>query len=358
MAAANLLPSDVEPSSATAAIASIDCSQTESKGGLPAVTSANAPWREHASLAVIKSARRLFARTPIEKLSLTTAIKAKVFSFSGANGEVTTHLRGIQLTFPAKDIILAPALMGGFYEKIELDVFERLAATSKTIVDVGANIGLYCCIAADRAPDAAKIVAFEPVPENLGYLRRNLEENELAARVVVEEQAVGQASGRIEIYLLEGSTARHSASAKNVQNSTTSITVPAVSLDGYLQQKLGNRPIDLLKVDVEGYESAVLRGARRILHEDKPTLFIEFVPDNLVNCGFRPDEFLDIIFGIYDNVLVVDEPRSTFKPCSKHDLLRYSTRRYMNANLIAISESNQPAHCQVIESIRASLNEK
>ena len=59
--------------------------------------------------------------------------------------------------------------MGGFYEKIELDVFERLAAISNTIVDVGANIGLYCCIAAVRAPDhAAMIVAFEPVPENLG----------------------------------------------------------------------------------------------------------------------------------------------------------------------------------------------
>jgi len=291
------------------------------------MTSTKAPWREHASLAVIKSARKLFARTPIEKLPLTTNIKTKVFRFGCASGEVTTNFRGVHLTFPTKDVILAPGLVGGFYEKIELDVFERLAAISETIVDVGANIGLYCCIAADRAPAMGKIVAFEPVPENLGYLRRNLEENERAARVEVEEQAVGQASGKIQIYLLEGSTARHSASAKNVLNSTTSITVPAVSLDDYVQQKLRDRPIDLLKVDVEGYESAVLRGARRTLHEDKPTLFIEFVPDNLVNCGFRPDEFLDIIFGIYDNVLVVDEPRATFKPCSKHDLLRQQTQQ-------------------------------
>jgi FkbM family methyltransferase len=322
------------------------------------MTSTKAPWREHASLTVIKSARRLFARTPIEKLPLTTTIKSKVFRLGVANGEVTTHLRGVRLTFPTMDIILAPGLMGGFYEKIELDVFERLTAISATIVDVGANIGLYCCIAAHRAPAAAKIVAFEPVPENLGYLRRNLEQNEMAARVMVEERAVGQASGNIEIYLLEGSTARHSASAKNVLNSTTSITVPAVSLDGYLQRKLGDRPIDLLKVDVEGYESAVLQGALRTLREGKPTLFIEFVPDNLVNCGFRPDEFLDLVFGIYDDVLVVDEPRATFKPCSKHDLLRNSTRRYMNANLIAISKSNHLDHYQVIESVRAALNKK
>ena len=136
------------------------------------------PWREHASLAVIKSARKLFARTPIEKLPLTTTIKTKVFGFGSAGGDVTTNFRGIQLTFPTKDIIIAPGLVGGFYEKIELDVFERLATISETIVDVGANIGLYCCIAADRVAAAGKIVAFEPVPENLGYLRRNLEDND------------------------------------------------------------------------------------------------------------------------------------------------------------------------------------
>jgi FkbM family methyltransferase len=322
------------------------------------MTSTKAPWREHTSIAVIKSARRLFARTPIEKLSVTTKIKTKVFRFGGASGEVTTNFREVQLTVPAKDIIIAPGLVGGFYEKIELDVFERLAAVSKTIVDVGANIGMYCCIAADRAPATSRIVAFEPVSENLRYLRRNLEENEQTERVTVEEQAVGQASGEIQLYLLEGSTCKHSSSAKNALNSTTSITVPAVSLDDYVQQKLGDRPIELLKVDVEGYEGAVLRGAHRTLHEDKPTLFIEFVPDNLANCNFAPDEFLDLIFTVYDNVFLVDEPRATFKLCSKHDLLRYSTRRVANANLIATSRSNQPVHHQVIESVRAALNKE
>jgi FkbM family methyltransferase len=322
------------------------------------MTSAKAPWREHASIAVIKSARKLFARTPIEKLSLTTKIKTKVFGFSGASGEVTADFRGVQLTVPAKDIIIAPGLVGGFYEKIELDVFERLAAISKTIFDVGANVGMYCCIAADRAPVTSEIVAFEPVPENVRYLRANLEKNEQTARVVIEEKAVGRDSGEMQLYLLEGSTCKHSPSAKNAFNSTTSITVPAVSLDDYVQRKFRERPIELLKVDVEGYEGAVLRGAHRMLQEDKPTLFIEFVPDNLANCDFASGEFLDIIFTVYDYVFLVDEPRATFQICSKHDLLRYSERRVANANLIATSKSNRPAHYQVIESVRAALRQE
>ena len=320
------------------------------------MTSAKAPWREHTSGAVIKTARKLFANTPVQKLPLTTKIYTKVFRFGAASGEVTTNFRGVQLTVPTEDITIVPGLVGGFYERIELDVFERLAAISETIVDVGANIGLYCCIAADRTPAVGKVVAFEPVPENLNYLRRNIESNGRTARVVVEELAVGQDSGKIQIYLAKGSIGTHSPSAKNALNSTTSVTVAVVSLDGYVQQKLRDRPIDLLKVDVEGYEVAVLRGAERTLRECKPTLLIEFVPGHLVNCGFRPDEFLDIVFGIYDNVFLVDEPRATFKPCSKQDLLGYSSRSYKNANLIAISSANQPAHHGVIESARAALN--
>jgi FkbM family methyltransferase len=323
------------------------------------MASTSAPWREHASLAVIKSARRLFARTPLEKLPLTTKIKAKVFRFGIAKAEVTIDFRGVQLALPTKDVIIAPGLVGDYYEKIELDVFERLSAVSNTIIDVGANLGLYSCIAANRMPHDGKVIAFEPVSENLNYLRRNLELNEQTAQVAVEEQAVGEASGPIQLYLLEGSTCRHSPSAKNVFNSTTSITVPVVSLDEYVQQKLTARPIAMIKVDVEGYEVAVLRGAHRMLREDKPTLFIEFVPDNLLNCGFGPDEFLDLVFDIYDEVFLIDEPKATFEPCRKDDLRRHSVRRYrhMNANLIATMTSNS-AHCRVIESVRSTLNSK
>jgi FkbM family methyltransferase len=321
------------------------------------VASTKRTWREPASGLIIKISRRLFANTPIQKLPLTTKIYTKVFRFGNPSDEVNVHFRGVRLDIPTNDATIAPGLVGGFYERIELDVFERLAAVSKTIVDVGANIGLYTCIAAGRAPSDGKVIAFEPVPANLRYLKRNLEENDLTAQVVVEEQAVGQGSGEIQIYLADGSIGTHSPSAMNVIGSTTSITVPEVSLDDYARQKLGGRSIDLLKVDVEGYEGAVLRGARKTLQQDKPTLLIEFVPEHLANCNFSADEFLDLIFEVYDDVFLVDEPRGMFKPCSKYDLLRYSARGHKNANLIATSKSRRPRHQHTIESARTMLRE-
>jgi FkbM family methyltransferase len=309
----------------------------------------NGTWRERASIPTIKIARRLFANTPIQKLPPVTKVYARVFRFGSPGDEISVNFRGVQLHVPTDDTTISPGLVGGFYEKIELDVFECLAAISKTVIDIGSNIGVYSCIAADRVPDGGIVIAFEPVPENLRYLKRNLEENGRAARVVVEERAVGQAEGQIQIHLANGSIGTHSPSAKNVPGSESSITVPEVSLDEYVQEKLGGRSIDLLKVDVEGYEGAVLRGASGTLRRDKPTLLIEFVPSHLANCGFGSEEFLDLIFVAYDKVFLVDEPRGVFKPCDKQELVKYSGRGNKNANLIATSTSRRPDHQKAIE---------
>ncbi len=138
------------------------------------MTSREAPWRAHAAGVAIKSARKLFANTAAQRLPLTSRVYAKVFKFGSAGDEVTATFRGVRLTSPTRDITITPGLVGGFYEKIELDVFEQLAIVSDTIIDVGANIGLYSCLAASRASANCVVVAFEPAPENLSYLRRNL----------------------------------------------------------------------------------------------------------------------------------------------------------------------------------------
>ena len=116
----------------------------------PTMTSLNlkAMWQRHILLTGNKDCTQTICEHPHQKLSLTTKVYTKVFRFGSPSDEVTTEFRGVELTIPTKDITIVPGLVGGFYEKIELDVFERLTAVSKTIIDVGANVGLYSCIAA------------------------------------------------------------------------------------------------------------------------------------------------------------------------------------------------------------------
>lgn len=303
-------------------------------------------WRRGASMRVITISRKLFANTPIQKLPLTTAIYRSVFRFGSPESEVTTQFRGITLTAPTGDTTIVPGIVGGFYEAIELGVLEQVTAKSNVILDVGANIGLYSCLAAKHAPKRAKIIAFEPVVENQDYLQRNIEQNELPS-IVVEPMAVGEKSGDIKIYLVENSIGTHSVSSKNALESTTFTTVPVVTLDEYVAKKL-KKPVDVLKVDVEGYEGSVLRGAKALLKKDKPTLFIEFVPFHLENCGFKPADFVKRIFSAYDTVFLIDEPRSSVRRCTADELMG-EEGGYKNANLVAMSSKKHQDHIDAVE---------
>jgi FkbM family methyltransferase len=227
------------------------------------------------AISVIKLGRRLVADTPLKRFPLTGYLYDKVFRFGYGNGEVTTKFRSLSVTVPAKDVTVAPGVVGGFYERIELDLFERLAAVSRVIIDVGGNIGLYACVGAARMPSGGRLIVFEPVRENLGYLERNLNQNQILD-VRVEAVAVGEADGDATIYLVPRSVGTHSMSARNAEGSTHSVVVPMVSLDSYLTARTVGA-VGILKVDVEGYEGFVLRGAQATLQRSRPTLLVEFL---------------------------------------------------------------------------------
>ena len=300
--------------------------------------------RQQLSMQVIKSARGMLANTPVQKWPVTTLIYRKVFRFGYTADELTTDFRGIKLTIPTKDTTIVPGLVGGFYEKIELDVFELLAEQSRVILDVGGSIGDYTCVGANRLPADGHIVAFEPIPENQAYIKKNLEQNQLTSKATVAPVAVGDRDAEIDIYMVEGSVGTHSAAATSAAGvSTKSVHVPVVMLDSYVvENKLAN--IDILKIDVEGYDGFVLKGAQQLIRKFKPTMFIEFVADNLKNCGFDPNEFLVLLKGGYKHIYMVDEPRGILKRCNDQDLARLTTHS-MNANLIL---SDRAAHITTI----------
>jgi FkbM family methyltransferase len=184
-----------------------------------------------------------------------------VFRFGYGADEIELEFRGASLSVPASDVTIVPGLVGGFYEKIELDLFEAVAERSALVVDVGGNVGMYACLAAMRAP-AGRVVTFEPVPQNLGYLRRNLERNAVDARVEVVAKAVSDIPGVQPIYLAD-SVGTHSLSSVNAA-SQSRIDVEVTTLD----ECLADRPVDALKIDVEGLDGHALSGAKRPCSRD------------------------------------------------------------------------------------------
>jgi FkbM family methyltransferase len=168
----------------------------------------------------------------------------------------------------------------------------RLSAGG-TMFDVGAHVGILSLgIAASCDGAVPEIHAFEPLPSNAERIRHNAGLNP-EARVHVNAVAVGSEAGSAELSTPDPrvpSMGYVGAPAGDADGSTTS--VPVVALDGYAEEK-GIDRVDVLKVDVEGYEPHVLAGAERLLGEKRVRAVVcELNEAELTARGSSPDEIV------------------------------------------------------------------
>jgi len=165
-------------------------------------------------------------------------------------------------------------------------LLRRLAVPGQTVFDLGANIGFYTRLFAGAVGPAGTVVAVEPARRALRLLRLNA--GLCAATVHVVPKAVSGSVGRLFLYetkKLDLSYCLPCGSASAAEVATTTIDCLAAEWG----------PPGLIKIDVEGFEDAVLAGARRTLESDNPPIVMfEHIADLAARCGQRP---LDDVLG-------------------------------------------------------------
>ena len=156
--------------------------------------------------------------------------------------------------------IIEPGLSRAFLDLVE---------PGAVVYDVGAHLGYYSLLAARLGAD---VHAFEPAPETLSLLRRNA-----GARVTIAPQGVWESAGSLE---LKDFGARHSAvntflfsKDETLSDPARTHTVEVTTIDDYVSDS-GEVP-DVIKIDAEGAELEVLRGARRTIERHRPIITIE-----------------------------------------------------------------------------------
>jgi FkbM family methyltransferase len=165
----------------------------------------------------------------------------------------------------------------GTYEPAKVAALQRLLEPGMTFVDVGSNKGDFALIAARAMNDEGHVIAFEPSPENCGWIRKSIELNGYRS-IELHELAMSDANGRERLYLGERS-GWHSLVGDAERES---IEVETRTLDS----ALGATPPDVLKVDVEGAELRVLRGAEGTLADTRlGAILIDVHPDRGVDPG-------------------------------------------------------------------------
>lgn len=154
----------------------------------------------------------------------------------------------------------------GTFERPEQEAFARTVRPGDVVFDLGANAGFYTLLSAKLAGPTGRVVAFEPVPRNLGYLRRHLAING-CENVTVVAAAVADRLGRARFH--DGPAHTVGALADEGEAIEGEYEVDVTTIDDVA----GVVP-KVIKIDVEGAEAAVLRGARRVLREVRPILLL------------------------------------------------------------------------------------
>lgn len=182
---------------------------------------------------------------------------------------LTGLLRGMWFSMPQLE---RAAFALGTYERHIVNTMTEHIRPGMTVYDVGANAGYLSLVLARIVGSEGRVCAFEPDPQNAKALQANTRNNGLA-NVSIIRKAVSDLTGIVTFASFSYSLVGHIAHEETPGDATL-IQVEAVSLDDFVFTQMQPKP-DFIKIDVEGGEEQVLRGAERLLREARPLILAE-----------------------------------------------------------------------------------
>lgn len=160
----------------------------------------------------------------------------------------------------------------------------------KNIIDVGANFGYHSILFSKEV--SGKVFAFEPQIQNYNLLQKNLEQNNIT-NVMTYNLGCGDENCDIKMPIIEDNI-----NWVNMGDFTPNWSIPekySVTKSILLDEMNFNEQIDLIKIDVQGWEKKVLTGVKNIMQTDKPILIVEFEWFQLSKAGVTCEELFDYI---------------------------------------------------------------
>jgi FkbM family methyltransferase len=234
--------------------------------------------------------------------------------------------RGLVRQMGGKERIRIRAAHRYYRDDHEADLFDCLRQIVKpgdTVIEVGANVGIFTVLLARWLSPNGRIFAFEPTPMAKDALEDHLNLNRVEEIVTVIPDALSDAAGQARFYM-EGTSGQNTLSTTHSRlPNAECISIFVNTLDAFCQAR--HVEPNLIKIDVEGFEFHVLRGSLQLLLSNRPFVVVEFHPMLWGETGVtqsRIEELLDRVdykcipitgqgdvYQEYGNVLL--EPRHT-----------------------------------------------
>jgi FkbM family methyltransferase len=204
---------------------------------------------------------------------------------------------GIKMRLDPYDYVSREILETGKWEPESWAVIQDHLGKGATLIDVGAHIGYYSLKAAPVVGPGGRVIAVEPNPETIAKLNGNIQASG-ANMVTVEPVACSDAEATLELFAAPrsntGETSLSRANASQDSQGVISYKVRARPLDAVLREA-GVSRVDAIKIDVEGAEYLVLKGATETLDRYHPAILIELVEHQLQAMGASSQQVIELL---------------------------------------------------------------
>ena len=238
------------------------------------------------------------------------------------------EIHGATVVLNPTDPVVSGALHFGVYEKAETRFFQSACRDGMTFLDVGANLGYYTALATRAVGPNGRVLAVEPDPDSFGYLEQTIAANAVG-NVQAFPVAASDAPATLPLYISTDNRGDNRLYASGEDRPQVEVT--ARPLDALLRENKIDT-VDLIKIDVQGYEPKVIAGLREtIAASPNLTLLTEFWPQGIDEAGEDANEFLQTLRELGLTLHELQPDGSLAELTDDTDLIaRHQGRRYTN----------------------------
>jgi len=232
----------------------------------------------------------------------------------------------------------------GSFEPNEFAFLDRILAPGMTFVDVGANDGYYSIFAARRLGATGRVVAIEPSSRERRRLEANIVRNGIKT-ITVLPIALAEAPGKGELKLADGMHTGHNTLGGFATEGVMAAATETVDLDTLdnVASLLHLDRVDLIKIDAEGAEVAVLQGARSVIAAQRPVLLVEVNNRALAAQGHSATSLLEMMESSFNYRICVYSPATGTPTLWRREQIE-------SANVVAIP----PEHAELASLVPAN----
>lgn len=190
-------------------------------------------------------------------------------------------------------------MMDGFWEIWLTQFFARTLKPGMRVINVGANYGYYTMLFADSVTRSGRVLAVEPNPAAARLLRQSVDLNGFGGQTEVVETALGDRDGQARLLVPRHEPKNAYIADDEPGADIVAHTVAVTRLDS-LAERLGS--VDLVKIDAEGAETAIVAGMVGLLRNRPPAIVLEFNAARYADAG----SFLRVLLDVYGSVANID----------------------------------------------------